>query len=215
MTYPYRSYLITDRQSLNGLSLEEVVNYATDAGVTCVQLREKHTSTREFIQLGKSLHCMLQRKKIPLFINDRVDVALAVNAEGIHVGADDMDYNDIFNILAPTMKIGMTIDYPQQIVKLNKLNLAYLGVSSLFESQVKKDIKHLWSAKELMYLRKMSQHQLVAIGGINEGNIDKIPAKCVDGFAISSAICNQPTGETLITKTRQLLNKINEYHDVL
>ena len=213
MTFPYKLYLITDRQSLKNLSLEEMVGAAVTAGVTCVQLREKQITTREYIELARSLQLILKEKKIPLFINDNVDIALAVHADGLHVGASDMPYQTLIKILPPSIKIGMTINFPDEIGKLNKMNLAYLGVSAIFPSKVKLDIKHFWQEQELRSLKQLSQHPLIGIGGINDTNINYIPAGTLDGFAVSSIICAQPDIQTVKNYTYKILEEINTYHD--
>ncbi|MDP3267459.1 MAG: thiamine phosphate synthase [Legionella sp.] len=208
MTNPYRLYLVTDRGSLKHHSLIEVVEAAVKAGVTCVQLREKNCSLADFIELGKALKQLLIYYKVPLFINDRVDVALAVNADGVHLGNNDISYEEARQLLGDTKQIGLTINRPEQINHFNHYQLAYLGVSAVFKSSVKQDIEHFWTARELKLLKTLSNHLLIGIGGITPSNTRQLLANGLDGIAVSSALCGQKNLTAVSIETQKFIREL-------
>ena len=122
-------YLVTDRELSLGRSLEKVVSEAVAGGVTIVQLREKDASTGEFVELAFRLKDILRPYNVPLIINDRVDVALAVDAEGLHIGQSDMPYEIARKLLGPNKIIGLSVECIDDILKANKLDVDYVGIS--------------------------------------------------------------------------------------
>ncbi|MCC5791685.1 MAG: thiamine phosphate synthase [Legionellaceae bacterium] len=210
MTNPYRLYLITNRQSLKHHSLIEVVEAAVSAGVHCVQLREKYCSTYDFIELGRALKTLLTTYHVPLFINDRVDVALAVNADGVHLGNADMSYVEARQLIGHTKHIGLTINHPEQINRFNHYQLAYLGVSAVFKSSVKKNIERIWTASEIQQLKAHSKHLLIGIGGITPCNTKQILSYGLDGIAVASALCGQPNLAAVKNQTKQFINALSQ-----
>ena len=121
-------YLVTDRDLSLGRPLEEVVSEAVAGGVTMVQLREKDASTGEFVELARRLMNVLKPLGVPLIINDRVDVALAVDADGVHIGQSDMAYEDARRLLGPGKIIGLSVENMEDLVKANELNVDYVGI---------------------------------------------------------------------------------------
>lgn len=211
MMNDYRLYLVTDRSSLQGLNLLDVIHMAVRSGVSCVQLREKYISTTEFIALGREIKALLTPCSIPLFINDRADVALAVKADGLHLGNSDMSYEDARAILPSNMAIGLSITSLADIAVMNRYPLAYLGVSALYESSVKQDIEHYWTKSELRQLKRMTHHMLIGIGGINEKNAIDVLESGLDGVAVSSALCGRPSLSLVKETTHKLINCIYAY----
>lgn len=208
MNHSYKLYLVTDRASLKNISLGDVVASAAKAGVSCVQLRDKHACTRELIECAKNLKMILNPYDIPLFINDRVDVALAANADGVHLGNSDMHYLDAREMIGNRKLIGLTINNIDQLNEYNQYQLAYLGVSSLFLSKVKHDIEHLWSEAEIAELKKKSKHRLIGIGGISEKNLSTVLNYSLDGIAVASAICAQPSTDAVFHQTLKFIKRI-------
>lgn len=202
MNNPYQFYLVTDRGNIKNNNLTDVVMTAVRSGVTCIQLREKNCSTLEYIELARELKQKLQSCSIPLFINDRVDVALAANVDGIHLGNNDMSYVDACRILPKDIKIALTITNLTDIDKFNHYQLAYLGVSSLFQSKTKSDIEHFWSEDDIFKLKQKSRHLLIGIGGIELSNINQVLTYGLDGIALSSAICTQPSLQLVARQTK-------------
>lgn len=183
-------YLVTDRNLSLGRSLEEVVSEAVKGGVTVVQLREKEASTGEFIELARRLMTLLKPLDIPLIINDRVDVALAVDADGVHIGQSDMSYEDARRLLGPDKIIGLSVENFEDIEAANALDVDYIGISPVYGTPTKTDTAEPFGLEGLRKAVKMSVHPTVAIGGMNASTISEVMAAGTDGVAVVSAICS-------------------------
>jgi thiamine-phosphate pyrophosphorylase len=185
-------YLVTDRDLCGRLSLEEVVLQAAKAGVACVQLREKNIATRDFIEEARRIKEILTPYKIPLIINDRIDVALAVEADGVHVGQSDMPYSMARKLMGPRSIVGLSVETWEDVEVAEKLDADYLGVSPVFETPTKTDTKGSWGLEGLSKIRAYSRHPLVAIGGLNASNAKDAVMAGADSIAVVSAICSAP-----------------------
>ena len=183
-------YLVTDRELSLGRSLEEVVSEAVQGGVTVVQLREKDASTGEFIELARRLMTLLKPLDIPLIINDRVDVALAVDADGVHIGQSDMSYEDARRLLGPDKIIGLSVESFEDIEAANALDVDYIGISPVYGTPTKTDTAEPFGLDGLRKAVPMSVHPTVAIGGMNASTIAEVMAAGTDGVAVVSAICS-------------------------
>ena len=183
-------YLVTDRELSLGRSLEEVVSEAVKGGVTVVQLREKDASTGEFIELARRLMKLLKPLNIPLIINDRVDVALAVDADGVHIGQSDMSYEDARRLLGPDKIIGLSVESFEDIEAANALDVDYIGISPVYGTPTKTDTAEPFGLEGLRKAVQMSAHPTVAIGGMNASTIAEVMAAGTDGVAVVSAICS-------------------------
>ena len=129
---------------------------------------------------------------VPLIINDRIDVALAVGAEGVHVGQDDMPYEAARAIMGPHAIIGLSVETWEDVEEAEKLDCDYLGVSPVFETPTKTDTKGAWGLEGLTKIKAYSRHRLVAIGGINMTNAAEAVRAGADCIAVVSAICAAP-----------------------
>lgn len=185
-------YLVTDRALSLGRPLEEVVAAAVQGGVTLVQLREKETSTRFFVEEAVRLKTLLDPLGVPLLINDRVDVALAAGAAGVHIGQEDMPYPAARRLLGPRAIIGLSVETDAQVLDAEAYDVDYLGVSPVFPTPTKTDTRGSWGLDGLARVRKLSRHRLVAIGGLNAGNAGAVIAAGADSVAVVSAICSAP-----------------------
>ena len=183
-------YLVTDRNLSLGRDLEEVVSEAVKGGVTIVQLREKDTSTGEFVALARKLMALLKPLGIPLIINDRVDVALAADADGVHIGQSDMPYEIARKLLGPDKIIGLSVESFEDIEAANKLDVDYIGISPVYGTPTKTDTAEPFGLDGLRKAVNMSKHPTVAIGGMNAGTIADVMAAGTDGVAVVSAICS-------------------------
>ena len=183
-------YLVTDRDLSLGRSLEEVVSEAVAGGVTMVQLREKDAATGEFIELAGRLMKILTPLGIPLIINDRVDVALAVDADGVHIGQSDMPYETARRLLGPDKIIGLSVENMDDLLKANSLDVDYVGISPVYGTPTKTDTAEPFGLEGLRKAVNMSNHPTVAIGGMNAGTIADVMAAGTDGVAVVSAICS-------------------------
>ena len=183
-------YLVTDRDLSLERSLEEVVSEAVRGGVTMVQLREKDAATGEFIELAGRLMKILTPLGIPLIINDRVDVALAVDADGVHIGQSDMPYETARRLLGPDKIIGLSVENMDDLIKANNLDVDYVGISPVYSTPTKTDTAEPFGLEGLRKAVNMSKHPTVAIGGMNAGTIADVMAAGTDGVAVVSAICS-------------------------
>ncbi len=186
----WRLYLVTDRTLTKNRPLLWVVEEAVRGGVTVVQLREKNCSTREFVELAAAMTKLLAKYRVPLIINDRVDVALAVKADGVHIGQSDMPYLDVRRIVNRKMLVGLSVETPAQAREAEDYDVDYLGVSPIFPTKTKPDAAPAWGIGALRKLRAHTKHKLIAIGGIDESNAAQVIRAGADGIAVVSAICS-------------------------
>lgn len=203
---PYRLYLVTDdKQDLT--TLKNVVKQAVAGGVTMVQVREKHGDIRRFIEVALAVKAILHKSGVPLIINDRVDVALAVGAEGVHLGQSDMPADTARRLLGKDKLLGLSIENEQQLIEAQSLPVDYLGLSAVFATPTKTNIKKEWGIAGLANAVAQSSFPIVAIGGINMTNLEAIIATDVDGIALVSAICHAKSPLNAAKKIRALMEK--------
>jgi thiamine-phosphate pyrophosphorylase len=183
-------YLVTDRDLCLNRPLEEVVRQAVEGGVGMVQLREKHASTRLFLEEAFKIKKVLDSYHVPLIINDRVDVALAVEAAGVHIGQEDMPYPIARKLMGKNAIIGLSVETIEQVLEAEAFDVDYLGVSPIFETPTKTDTKGAWGLDGLVQVRRLSRHPLVAIGGLNTSNSKEVIRAGADSIAVVSAICS-------------------------
>jgi thiamine-phosphate pyrophosphorylase len=182
-------YLITDCGLAGGRPIEGVVEAAVRGGATAVQLREKNCCTRDFVELGRALERTLAPLEVPLIVNDRLDVALAIGAAGVHIGQHDMDYESARRLLGPDAVIGLSVETVEQARAAESLDADYLGVGPVFPTATKADAAAAVGLAGLAQVRAVSRHRLVAIGGICAGNARQAMEAGADGVAVVSAIC--------------------------
>ena len=182
-------YLVTDRGLCGRKPLEEVVIQAVKGGAAYVQLREKDVSTRFFVEEAKRIKKLLEQYRVPLIINDRVDVALACGAEGVHIGQEDMPYEIVRKLMGQKAIIGLSVETWEDVEISQKLDVNYIGVSPVFSTPTKTDTKGAWGLDGLAKIKAFSRHPLVAIGGINESNVREVVKAGADCIAVVSAIC--------------------------
>lgn len=182
-------YLVTDRHLCSDKLLESVVLQAVAGGVSYVQLREKDISTRLFVHEAERIKNILKPYRVPLIINDRIDVALACGADGVHIGQEDMPYAIARQLLGPKAMIGLSVETWSDVEESQKLDVDYIGVSPVFATPTKTDTKEPWGLAGLKKIKEFSRHPVVAIGGINEANAADVMATGADCIAVVSAIC--------------------------
>ena len=184
-----RLNLVTDQASLQGRRLTDVVLAAVQGGVSSVQLREKTLGTRDFYAQAVALMAVLQPLGVPLIINDRVDIALACGAQGVHLGQSDLPAQRARHLLPPEVFIGWSVETPDDVARASTLPVDYLGVSPVFATPTKTDTQPAWGLAGLQQVRANSDALLVAIGGIHAGNAQAVLAAGADSLAVVSAIC--------------------------
>ena len=179
---------MTDSALANGRSLAGIVAAAVKGGVTSVQLREKTASTRAFIEQARVLKRLLAPLRVPLLINDRIDVALAAGADGAHVGQQDMPVALARQLLGPAAIIGLSITELGQVRDRDVELADYLGVGPIFAQSTKLDATPPLGLDGLAEVRRASGKPIVAIGGVSAANADAVRSAGADGIAVVSAI---------------------------
>jgi thiamine-phosphate pyrophosphorylase len=202
-------YLVTDRGLCLNRPLEDVVMHAVQGGVAYIQLREKDVSTRFFVQEAKRIKKLLSSYKIPLIINDRIDIALACGAEGVHIGQEDMPYEIARKLMGKKAIIGLSVENWADVEESQKLDVDYIGVSPVFSTPTKTDTKGAWGLAGLAKVKAFSRHPLVAIGGINEDNAGEVIAAGADCIAVVSAICAAPDPAVASRNLKSIINAIH------
>lgn len=208
----YGLYLVTDRPLCLGRSLLDVARAAVAGGVRLVQLREKHAATREFVELGRALLALLAPLGVPLIINDRLDVALAIGAQGAHLGQDDMPVAEARAMLGPQAILGLSLETMDQLREAEALPAGlvdYYGLSPIFRTPTKTDAGPGWGLAGLARARAEvdagSGRAIVAIGGIGRENAASVLRCGAHGLAVVSAICSAPDPEAASRELAALL----------
>lgn len=202
-----RLYLVTDQALMRGRSLADVVAAAVQGGVSCVQLREKQLGTREFLAQALILKALLAPQGIPLVINDRIDIALACGADGVHLGQNDLPADEARKLLPPEVFIGWSVESMEDVQQSAAFPVDYLGVSPVFSTPTKTDTKDPWGLEGLAVVRAATKLPLVAIGGIHAGNARAVLRAGADGLAVVSALCAADDPWAAATTLRSLCDK--------
>ena len=187
-----RLYLVTDRTLSGDRPLEKIVCESVASGVTAVQLREKNSGTREFLEQAFTLRQATTQLGIPLIINDRLDIALACRADGIHLGQDDMQCALARRIAGNDMIFGISVSTLNEALQAETDGADYLGVGPLFTTPTKADALPATGLDVLRSIRRAVRIPLVGIGGINYTNAGDVIRAGADGVAVVSAIIASP-----------------------
>lgn len=196
----YSLYLVTDRKMLQERDLPQSIEQAIQGGVTLVQLREKSVSTRKFLQLAIQVKEITSQYQIPLIINDRLDIALAVDADGLHVGQDDLPMLKARELLGDGKIIGVSASTLDEALLAERQGADYLGVGAVFRTSTKTDAAEVGLA-QLEVIKKSVTIPVIAIGGIDETNVNQVLATGVDGVSVVSAIL---ATEDILAAAKQL-----------
>ncbi len=187
----YTLYVCTDQKLMSSATIEESVEQAILGGCTVIQLREKDSSSREFYETAKRVKEITEKYQVPLIINDRVDIALAVDADGVHVGQSDLPAKVVREILGEDKIIGVSAARVEEAVQAEKDGADYLGVGAMFATGTKTNTRSV----SIEYLKKICssvQIPIVAIGGIHEDNAASLKNTGIAGLAVVSAVVAQP-----------------------
>lgn len=201
-------YLVTDESLLSGKDLYQTVEAAVKGGVTMVQLREKESSTRDFTMRAIRLKELLSPYRVPLIINDRIDVALASDADGVHIGQGDMHYSQVCRLLPKGKIIGLSVESREQVFEANRFDVDYIAASPVFSTATKTNTIIEWGLKGLEWIKSVSRHPVIAIGGMNKQNITSVFKAGADGVAVVSAIISASDPE----KAARELIEISRIH---
>ena len=180
-------YAVTDRHWLNGRTLYEVVKESLDGGVTFLQLREKDLDDENFLKEAIELKELCKEYKVPFVINDNVDIAIKMDADGVHVGQSDMEVGDVRAKLGPDKIIGVSAQTVEQAILAEKRGADYLGVGAVFPTGSKDDADEI-SHETLKAICEAVSIPVVAIGGITLDNTPQLKGSGICGVAVISAI---------------------------
>lgn len=201
-------YLVTDRSLSLGRSLERVVEEAVQGGVTMVQLREKDCTTKVFYELAMTLKRVLKPYGVPLIINDRVDIALASDAEGVHIGQSDMPYAIARKLLGKEKIIGLSVENLQDAMDANALDIDYIGISPVFNTATKTDTATALGLEGVREIAGISRHPAVGIGGVQATNAGEIIAAGAVGISVVSAIMSAVNPKDAASQLKSIINQV-------
>lgn len=200
-------YLVTDRSLCLNRSLEYLVKEAVEGGVSMVQIREKDCSSLEFYELAMRIKKLLVPYQIPLIINDRVDIALAIDADGLHIGQSDLPYSLARKLFGKDKIIGLSIENLNQAKEANALDVDYIGLSPVFYTDTKNDIAPALGLDGIKEIAKISKHRMVGIGGINTSNAIDILSSGAEGIAVVSAILSHDDPKKAALELKKCVSK--------
>lgn len=180
-------YAVTDRSWLHGHTLYEDVEAALKGGATFIQLREKDLDEEHFLEEAKEIKALCKKYQVPFVINDNVEIAQAMDADGVHVGQSDMEAGSVREKLGPDKIIGVSAQTVEQAILAQERGADYLGVGAVFPTGSKDDAEEV-SHETLRAICKAVQIPVIAIGGINEKNVKELAGSGICGIAVISAI---------------------------
>ena len=199
----YSLYLCTDSGINSYYDIQECIRQAILGGVTIVQVREKNKKTEEIYLIADRIKKVTDAYNVPLIINDNIDVALKINADGIHIGQDDISCLEARKILGKNKIIGVTVTTLEQAKRAIEQGATYLGVGAIYKSTTKKDAK-IVSHEELLKILNFCKIPIVVIGGINENTIPNFKNYNISGYAMIRPIL----GKENITESAMKLKKL-------
>ncbi len=187
----YSLYLVTDRERMSSATLESAVSDAIKGGCTIIQLREKTAASNEFYEIALKVKQVTDALHVPLIINDRVDIALAVDAAGVHVGQSDIPAASVRKLIGPDKILGVSASHLEEALQAVACGADYIGVGAMFATDTKTDVDFT-TMDELAQIRSAVALPIVVIGGISKETISAFHGSCIDGVAVVSAILSQP-----------------------
>jgi len=199
----YTLYLVTDREIMFAATIEECVEHAILGGCPVVQLREKTASSKEFYEMALRVRKITSCLNVPLLINDRADIALAIDADGVHIGQDDLSYEAVRRIIGHDKIVGVSVSNLTEALAAVDFGADYLGVGAMFATGTKTDA-NLTSFDELKSIRSKVDIPIVVIGGINKETVPLFKETGINGIAVVSAIVSQ-SDETAAARELKLL----------
>ncbi|UUM12749.1 thiamine phosphate synthase [Clostridiaceae bacterium HFYG-1003] len=200
-------YAVTDRSWLNGATLYDQVEAALKGGTTFVQLREKELAESSYREEAGRIRDLCRSWKVPFVINDNVELAAELDADGVHVGQSDLEAETARRILGPDKIIGVSVKTVEQALKAQAAGAAYLGVGAVFPTQSKRDADSI-TRDALTGITRAVEIPVVAIGGIQEHNIMELTGCGVDGVAVISALFAQPDIRLATQRLKALVEQI-------
>ena len=186
----YTLYLVTDRRLMSSKTIEESAESAIEGGASVVQLREKDCTSREFYELAVRVKKITAPRKVPLIINDRIDICLAADADGVHLGQKDLPCAEARRILGGGKIIGVSAALPEEALRAQTDGADYLGVGAVFATGTKSDTRPV-TPEIIREIRSAVTIPFVVIGGVNAENIKQLYGLGINGAAVVSAVVSQ------------------------
>lgn len=209
LRWDYSLYLVTDRSYIGKRKLTECVEQAICGGVSMVQLREKTASSRDFYDLAMELKEIISGYKVPFIINDRLDIALAVNADGLHLGQDDLSIGVAREYFGQDKVIGISVRNVQEAIQAEKEGADYLGAGAMFATGTKTDA-NIITLEELRRIKEAVSIPVVAIGGIKKENAGSIMSTGIEGVSVVSAILAEENIKMAAQVLRRIVDRKSE-----
>jgi len=200
-------YLVTDRDLSKGRSLEWVVEEALKGGTDIVQLREKYMETVDFLEEARRIKAITDRYGKVLLINDRIDVALAIGADGVHIGQSDIPYHDARRLLGPDAIIGLSVETYEQAREANDFDVDYIAISPVYRTPTKEELTEELGLEGVKKITEICRHRAVGIGSIKAHNAGDVIRAGAEGVAVVSGICSADNPQAA---TRELKQKVEE-----
>ena len=203
--------VITDEEVSGGISPVEIARAAINGGADVIQLRDKNCSCRQLVRMGNEISAMTRNKKTLFIVNDRLDVALACGADGVHLGQRDMRVDTARQIAPPGFIIGVSVGSVEEAVRAEKDGADYVALSPVFDTKSKKDAG---SGHGLTQLRRICSHvsvPVIAIGGVDQSNVAEIIEAGADGVAVISAVVGSPDISRAARTMKSLIREIKQF----
>lgn len=199
----YGLYLVTDQNALKGRELMAVLEEAIQGGVSIIQLREKETSSLGFYEIACSVRQLTLRYQIPLIINDRLDIALAVEADGVHLGQEDLPAKVARKLLGSDKILGVSAGTLGEALQAQNEGADYIGVGALYPTQTKSNTRKI-TLGQIKEIKDKLEIPVIGIGGINESNAEEVMATGIAGIAVASAILSGDSVKNAAAKLHQI-----------
>lgn len=207
MKFDLSLYLVTDPDLIGDRDLNQLVESAVKGGVTMVQLREKNCSSRKFLEKALQLKACLAPYGIPLIINDRLDIAIAADADGLHIGQSDLPWEIARKHLGSDKILGLSVENLEQAKEAAGFGIDYIGISPVFSTPTKTDTAEPFGLEGIAQIRNICSLPSVAIGGIHAHNVQDVLRAGTDGIAVVSAILGQENPESAAKQLKKLIDQ--------
>ena len=203
----YKLMLVTNRQQMPLDDYLPFIKTCASAGITSVQLREKHQTREALLSFGEKLKAILDPLHIPLIINDDIELALQLNASGVHLGQTDGDPELARKRLGPDKIIGVSIDTENNLFKANQLPIDYVGIGAIYPTTNKSNVTTIWGTCGLKQLSRESKHPIIGIGGINADNASEVLSSGACGTAVIAALHDADVAHLATQHLRHIIDK--------
>jgi len=203
-------YLVLDPELCAGYGLVETTRAAVAGGATIVQLRDKTATTRQMIETGRALERVLSGSGALLVVNDDVEAAIALNADGLHIGQEDLGAAEARRRIGPDMILGLSVETPELAAAVDPAIVDYAGIGPVFATATKPDHKQPIGIAGLAQLVRACPVRSVAIGGLKAEHVEPVLATGTEGLAVVSAICGQPDPQAATAAIAKRIRKAGQ-----